>query len=80
MALVSASPVADRGVFSCWSLHERSPVGGSKIHHQLQGYLGIMDDGINKHLMIPYSDAASLLNNLLVFWDVRGAFEQFEYF
>ena len=54
------------------SPHEGGPTGGCQVG-QLEGQLGVLDDGVGQHLLVPQSDIDALLDHLRVLRDVGAA-------
>ena len=51
------------------SPHEGGPTGCSQVS-QLECQLGVLDDGVGQHLLVPQSDIDALLDHLSVLRDI----------
>ena len=65
-------PVAGGGLLRDRGLHEGGPASGGQVG-QLECQLGVLDDGIGQHLLVPLPDVVAPLDNLGVFGNVGAA-------
>ena len=73
--LRAASPIPSRGLLGDRGLHEGGPVSGGQVG-QLKRQLGVLDDGIRQHLLVPVPDVVPLLDHLSISGDVGTATEE----
>ena len=65
LAIRGGPSVASRGLLRNRGLHEGGPVGGGQFG-QLECQLGVLDDGVRQHLLVPVPDVVVLLDHLRI--------------
>jgi hypothetical protein len=73
--LGAASLVARGGLLLGGSVYQSGQVPGSQVG-QLECQLGVLDDGIRQHLLVPVPDFVPLLDHLSISGDVGTANEK----
>ena len=69
-----APSVARGGLLGDSGLHEGGPASGGQVG-QLERQLGILDDSICQHLLVPDPDVVALLDHLRVLGDIGATAE-----